>query len=93
MMPAPLALTGSGVNTVKLGSETLRSMTVSGPKTVGLQKVISGPTQGRLLGGPSGQSRITVFSSFGSFANEIICNLPHRLAILRGDPLAQPLSH
>jgi hypothetical protein len=71
MTPTPLALAGSGANTVKPGSETLRSMMVSGPKAAGLPKVISGPTLGRLLGGPSGQSRIIGFSLFGSFTKEV----------------------
>jgi hypothetical protein len=62
MTPTPLAFAGSGMNTVKLGSETLRSTSVSGPKMAGLGKVISDPTPGRLLGGSSGQSRITGFS-------------------------------
>jgi len=52
---------GSGAKTVKLGSETLRSMVVSRPLKAGLPKVLSGPTPGKLLDGPSGQSRITGF--------------------------------
>ncbi len=52
--PAPLALPGAGRYTVKVGSETLRSMGVPAARPVGGWKVVSGPTPGIVRAGPGG---------------------------------------
>jgi hypothetical protein len=44
-------------------------------------------------GDPPVTSACPPFSSFGSFMKEIIGNRHYLLAISRGDPMAQPLSH
>src|SRR5580700_7788763 len=62
--PTPLALAGR--NTVRVGSETLRSMVVSPPPAAGERNVCSGGTFGLVRAGGVAQSAITSSADFTS---------------------------
>src|SRR5260221_3273380 len=55
--PTPFGL--AGLNTLSVGSDTLRSIAASPAVPTGPRNVTSGPTPSSLDGGPSGQRRIT----------------------------------
>src|SRR5260221_6767945 len=55
--PTPFGL--AGLNTLSVGSDTLRSIAPSPAVPIGPRNVTSGPTPSSLEGGPSGQRRIT----------------------------------